>query len=87
MWSSRAKEEYEKGRREAAIQRSASRRTAREAALLKRAKAMERSRRPFLHAQSLKRAVAGVKAEVHALMSRGGMTTGPPQQLHPVFFN
>ena len=29
-----------------------------------------------MYARSLKRAVAGAKAEVQALMSRGGMTTG-----------
>ena len=41
--SARAREEHENGRRAAAIQRSASRRAAREAALLKRAKTMERT--------------------------------------------
>ena len=56
-------------------------RAAREAALLKRAKTMERFRRSFLYARSLKRAVAGAKAEVQAPMSRGGMTTGREDQL------
>ena len=65
----------------AAIQRSASRRATREAVLLKRVKTMERSRRSFLYLRGLKRAAARAKAEVQALMSRVGMTTGREGQL------
>ncbi len=81
VWGTLAKEESERVRCEEALKRSEVRRAAREAALLRRAKELERSRRSFLHARSLKRAMAGAKEEVQSLIRRGGMTSGREDQL------
>ena len=75
-------EEYEKGRCAASIQRSASRRAAcHEAALLKRAKTMERSAVISICSEPEGGGIAGAKEEVHALMMSRGDATGREGEL------